>query len=144
VFSNVLTTSINNYTHIKRKNSKTICNSETISSRIFGSAPNSPNTPCHLCDLVGLHSHRRVHSAGSTFTFFKPANCTYVACIPHTLPRHSPNTCLEPAYNNLCGSQVESDEARRHLYFHWSVNISGKPSHSKHRHGLPICLVTEV
>jgi hypothetical protein len=39
----------------------------------------------------------------------------------------SPNTCLEPAYNNLCGSQVESGEARRHLYFHWSVNISGKP-----------------
>jgi hypothetical protein len=38
-----------------------------------------------------------------------------------------PNTCLEPAYNNSCGSQVESDEARRHLYFHWSVNIAGKP-----------------
>jgi hypothetical protein len=53
-------------------------------SRIFGSAPNSPNTRCHLCDLVGLtslwHSHRRVHNAGSTFTFFKPANCTRVAC----------------------------------------------------------------
>jgi hypothetical protein len=68
VFCNVLTTSINN-THIKRKNSKTICSSrETISSRIFGSAPNSPNTRCHLCDLVCLtslwHSHRRVHSAG--------------------------------------------------------------------------------
>jgi hypothetical protein len=29
----------------------------------------------------------------------------------------------QPAYNNLCGSQVESDEARRHLYFHWSVNF---------------------
>jgi hypothetical protein len=26
-------------------------------------------------------------------------------------------------FNNLCGSQVESDEARRHLYFHWSVNF---------------------
>jgi hypothetical protein len=25
------------------------------------------------------------------------------------------------------GAQVESDEARRHLYFHWSANISGKP-----------------
>jgi tRNA(His) 5'-end guanylyltransferase len=33
----------------------------------------------------------------------------------------------QPAYNNLCELQVESDEARRHLYFHWSVNISGKP-----------------
>jgi hypothetical protein len=34
------------------------------------------------------------------------------------------------AYNNLCGSQVESDEARRHLYCHWSsisIFISGKP-----------------
>jgi hypothetical protein len=29
----------------------------------------------------------------------------------------------QPAYNNLCGSQVESDEARRHLYFHWFVNF---------------------
>jgi hypothetical protein len=29
----------------------------------------------------------------------------------------------QPAYNNLCWSQVESDEARRHLYFHWSVNF---------------------
>jgi hypothetical protein len=29
----------------------------------------------------------------------------------------------QPAYNNLCGTQVESDEARRHLYFHWSVNF---------------------
>jgi hypothetical protein len=38
----------------------------------------------------------------------------------------SPNTCLEPAYNNLCGSQVELDEAGRHLDFHWPVNISGK------------------
>jgi hypothetical protein len=68
VFYNVLTTSINN-THIKRKNLKTICSSETkrknlkticssetISSRIFGSAPNSPNTLCHLCNLVGLTS----------------------------------------------------------------------------------------
>jgi hypothetical protein len=87
VFYNVLTTSIDN-THKKRKNSKTICSSETISSRICGSAPNSPNTRCHLCDLVGLsslwHSHRRVHSAGSTFTFFKPANCTHVACHVYT------------------------------------------------------------
>jgi hypothetical protein len=33
----------------------------------------------------------------------------------------------QPAYNNLCWLQVESDEARRHLYFHWSVNISGSP-----------------
>jgi hypothetical protein len=38
----------------------------------------------------------------------------------------------QPAYNNLCWPQVESDEARsdearRHLYFHWSVNISGNP-----------------
>jgi hypothetical protein len=33
----------------------------------------------------------------------------------------------QPAYDNLCWPQVESDEARRHLYFHWSVNISGKP-----------------
>jgi hypothetical protein len=29
----------------------------------------------------------------------------------------------QPAYNNLCWPQVESDEARRHLYFHWSVNF---------------------
>jgi hypothetical protein len=83
VFYNVLTTSINN-SRKKRKNLKTIYSSETISSRIFGSAPNSPNTRCHLFDLVGLtslwHSHRRVHSAGSTFTFFKHANCTHVAC----------------------------------------------------------------
>jgi hypothetical protein len=88
VFYNMLTTSINN-THIKRKNSKTICSSETISSRIFGSAPISPNTRCHLCNLVGLtslwHSHRRVYSAGSTFTFFKSANC--ISRIPHALPR---------------------------------------------------------
>jgi hypothetical protein len=28
----------------------------------------------------------------------------------------------QPAYN-LCGLQVESDEARRHLYFHWSVSF---------------------
>jgi hypothetical protein len=56
VFYNVLTTSINN-THIKRKNSKTICSSETISSWIFGGAPNSPNTRCHLCDLVGLTTY---------------------------------------------------------------------------------------
>jgi hypothetical protein len=41
MFYNVLTTSTNN-THIKRKNSKTICSSKTISFRIFGSAPNSP------------------------------------------------------------------------------------------------------
>jgi hypothetical protein len=72
VFYNVLTTSINN-THIKWKNSTTICSSETISSRM---------SRCHLCDLVGLtslwHSHRRVHSAGWTFTFFKPANCTHI------------------------------------------------------------------
>jgi hypothetical protein len=33
----------------------------------------------------------------------------------------------QPAYNNICWPQVESDEVRRHLYFHWSVNISGKP-----------------
>jgi hypothetical protein len=88
VFYNILTTSINN-THIKRKNSKTICSSETISSQIFRSAPNSPNTRCHLCNSVGLtslwHSHRRVHSAGLTFTFFKPANC--MSSIPHALPR---------------------------------------------------------
>jgi hypothetical protein len=87
VFYNILTTSINN-THIKWKNLKTICSSETISSRIYGSAPNSPNTRCHFCDLVGLtllwHSHRRVHSAGSTFTFFKLANCTHVACHVYT------------------------------------------------------------
>jgi hypothetical protein len=83
VFYNVLTTSINN-TRIKWKNSKTICNSEALSARIFGSAPNSPSTRCHLFDWVGLtslwHSHRRVHSASSTFTCFKLANCTYVAC----------------------------------------------------------------
>jgi hypothetical protein len=24
--------------------------------------------------------------------------------------------------------RVESDEARRHLYFHWSVNITGNPT----------------
>jgi hypothetical protein len=29
----------------------------------------------------------------------------------------------KPAYNNLCWLQEESDEARRHLYFHWSVNF---------------------
>jgi hypothetical protein len=29
----------------------------------------------------------------------------------------------QPAYNNLCWTQVESDESRRHLYFHWSVNF---------------------
>jgi hypothetical protein len=55
-----------------------------FSSRIFGSAPNSPKTRCHLFDLVDLtslwHSHRRVHSAGSTFTFFKLAICTHVSC----------------------------------------------------------------
>jgi hypothetical protein len=82
VFDNVLITSINN-THMKRKNSKTICSSETFSSRIFGSAPNSPNTRCHLFDWVGLtsfwHSHRRVHIVSSTFTFFKRANYTHVA-----------------------------------------------------------------
>jgi hypothetical protein len=88
VFHNVLTTSINN-SHIKRKNYKTICSSETFSSRIFGSAPNSPNTRCHLFDWVSLtslwHSHRRVHSASSTFTFFKLANCTRVAyCVCNT------------------------------------------------------------
>jgi hypothetical protein len=48
MFYNVLTTSIN----IKRKNSKNICSSETISLRIFGSAPNSPNTRRHLRNLV--------------------------------------------------------------------------------------------
>jgi hypothetical protein len=53
---------------------------------------------------------------------------TYIRTSLQTmLPKQSLNTCLEPAYNNLCGSQVESDEARRHLYFHWSVNISEKP-----------------
>jgi hypothetical protein len=81
---NVLTTSINN-THIKRKNTKTICSSETISSRIFGCAPNSPNTRCHSCDLLGLmslwHSHRKVHSAGSTFTFFQ-ADKLHTCCMP--------------------------------------------------------------
>jgi hypothetical protein len=47
---------------------------------------------------------------------------------PDKNPRHpqtldnSPNT-PQPAYDNLCGLQVESDEARRHLYFHWSVNF---------------------
>jgi hypothetical protein len=85
---NVLTNSINN-THIKRKNSKTICSSETISSRIFGNAPNSRNTRRNLCNLVGptslWHSLRRVHIAGSTFTFFKPAN--WMSRIPHVLPR---------------------------------------------------------
>jgi hypothetical protein len=61
VFYNVLTTSINN-THIKRKNSKTICSSETFFTSLW-------------------HSHRRVvHSASSTFTFFKLVNCTHVAC----------------------------------------------------------------
>jgi hypothetical protein len=34
------------------------------------------------------------------------------------------NIMPQPAYNNLCLPQVELDEARRHLYFHWSVNIS--------------------
>jgi hypothetical protein len=29
----------------------------------------------------------------------------------------------QPAYNNLCWSQVESDEARRHLHFQWYVNF---------------------
>jgi hypothetical protein len=29
----------------------------------------------------------------------------------------------QPAYNYFCWPQVESDEARRHLYFHWSVNF---------------------
>jgi hypothetical protein len=35
------------------------------------------------------------------------------------LSEHMP----QPAYNDLCGPQVASDEARRHLYFHWSVNF---------------------
>jgi hypothetical protein len=59
----VLTNSINN-THIKRKNSKTICSSETISSQIFGSGPNSPNTRCYL--LVGL-TCRSLTCKGSSF-----------------------------------------------------------------------------
>jgi hypothetical protein len=50
---NVLTNSINN-TSKKRKNLKTICCSETISSQIFGSVHNSPNTLYYL--LVGLTS----------------------------------------------------------------------------------------
>jgi hypothetical protein len=37
----------------------------------------------------------------------------------NTLSDHMPSA----AYNNLCWSQVESDEPRSHLYFHWSVNF---------------------
>jgi hypothetical protein len=32
----------------------------------------------------------------------------------------------QPAYNNLCWPQVELDEARRNLYFHWSVQYLGE------------------
>jgi hypothetical protein len=60
MFYNVLTTSINN-THIK-----TICSSATISSQIFRSTPNSSNTLCHSCNLVGLTSYIIVtHSSES-------------------------------------------------------------------------------
>jgi hypothetical protein len=109
LFYNVLTTSINN-THIKWKNSKTICSSETFSLRIFGSTSNSPNTRCHLFDWVRFtslsHSHRRVHSASSTFTFFKRANCTHVACrvVHHALPyqRRFSISALGSVYNARC------------------------------------------
>jgi hypothetical protein len=111
VFYNVLKTSINN-THIKRKNSKTICSSETFSSRIFGSALNSPNTRCHLFDLVGLaslrHNHRIVHSASSTFTFFKLVNCTHVAyrvCtryLGNAMQRRFSISVLGSVYNARC------------------------------------------
>jgi hypothetical protein len=105
VFYNVLITSINN-THIKRNNSKTICSSETFSSWIFGSAPNSPNTRCHLFDWVGLaslwHSHWRVHNAGSTFTFFKLANCTHVMLhVAYTL-RATLATQCSATYQSRC------------------------------------------
>jgi hypothetical protein len=70
VFYNVLTTP-QQHSH---KTEKTIYSSETFSSRIFRSAPNSPSTQCHLFDLVGFtslwHSHRRVHSAGFSKTLF--------------------------------------------------------------------------
>jgi hypothetical protein len=40
----------------------------------------------------------------------------------------SPNTCLEPAYIIYAGRRLRQMKPERHLYFHWSVNISGKPS----------------
>jgi hypothetical protein len=61
-------------------------------------------TRCHLCNLVGLTSlwqcHRWVHSAGSTFTFFKPTNC--MSRIPHALPRQRNAEC--PFLNLGAGS----------------------------------------
>jgi hypothetical protein len=58
----------------------------------------------------------------STWMEFDRCTVNRVKMMEHICgaPEVSPNTCL-----NLL--QVESDEARRHLYFHWSVNISGKP-----------------
>jgi hypothetical protein len=88
-----------------------------------------------------VNSHCQIISRiEATFAFrftswFRDLSAPRYACasLPRKLRIHvatvddSPNTCLEPDYNNLCASQVQSDEARRHLYFHWSVNISGKP-----------------
>jgi hypothetical protein len=109
----VLTTSINN-THIKRKNSKTICSSKHFPRESSEARPIlQARARCHLFDLVGLtslwHSHRRVHSANSTFTFFKLANCTHVACrvylmryLGNAMQRRFSISALGSVYNARC------------------------------------------
>jgi hypothetical protein len=87
VFYNILTTSINN-THIKWKNSKTFAVPKQFPRESSEARPILQTLGCHWCSLVGLTSlwhSNRVHSAGSTFTFLKPAN--FMARTPHALPR---------------------------------------------------------
>jgi hypothetical protein len=81
----ILTTSINN-AHINGKIRKPFAVPKHFPRESSEARP-ILQTLCHLFDWVGLtslpaslrHSHRRVHSARSTFTFFKLANCTHVA-----------------------------------------------------------------
>jgi hypothetical protein len=64
---------------------------------------------------INIHVTKQMHVT----TFWRLGTRLQIVVLLSPMP--------QPAYNNLCGLQVESDEVRRHLYFHWSVNISGKP-----------------
>jgi hypothetical protein len=85
MFYNILTTSTNK-THIKRKNSiLTIFSSETISSRIFGSAPNYYYY--YLYSYIILYIYKKYASAdkyaGAVYTKKMCLKCSVT--MQHTL-----------------------------------------------------------
>jgi hypothetical protein len=148
MFYNVLTTSINN-THIKRKNSKTICGSETISSRIFGSAPNSPNTRCHWCNLVSLTSCGTV--IGDHFMARTPSRATKPTKWSAPSQSRRARKCLrcstkklwrcepKPAYCTLSNMKLPAAETDYWSGISWSLRSKNKIWNNANNWGNIIC-----